>query len=169
MLWHRKCGFKFPTQAEKALFCNNNPFTTQYRAPVSSNYSMFSISCQWYWSIFTPLFLTHARHKWQKIRAVQMYIEHLILPLPDNDEVMKGAFRFWKVRGCMELYVWSSLQEIDVLRFGTSNACSHVILDASIARDSAYPVWHGVHSMYIPFHCWFSSWSVFQVSKPKKV
>ena len=32
-----------------------------------------------------------------------MYIEHLILPLPDNGELRKGAFRFWKVRRCMRV------------------------------------------------------------------
>ena len=58
------------------------------------------------WQGFSPpllqiLFLTTTRHRWQKIRAVQMYIEHLILPLPDNGEFRKGAFRLWKVRSCM--------------------------------------------------------------------
>ena len=26
-----------------------------------------------------------------------MYIEHLVLPLPENNEVYKGAFRLWSV------------------------------------------------------------------------
>ena len=39
----------------------------------------------------------HVRYKWQKIRAVQMYIEHLVLPLPENEQVYKGAFRLWSV------------------------------------------------------------------------
>ena len=53
--------------------------------------------------ILANVFLTtiHTRHRWQKIRAVQMYIEHIILPLPDYEESRKGAFRLWKVRGCM--------------------------------------------------------------------
>ena len=26
-----------------------------------------------------------------------MYIEHLVLPLPENEQVYKGAFRLWSV------------------------------------------------------------------------
>ena len=37
------------------------------------------------------------RIKWQKIRAVQMYIEHLILPFAENESVANGAYRFWLV------------------------------------------------------------------------
>ena len=40
-----------------------------------------------------------SRQSWQKIQAVEMYISHLIIPLPDNDEVTKGAFRLWHVSG----------------------------------------------------------------------
>jgi hypothetical protein len=37
------------------------------------------------------------KFSWQKIRAVQMYIEHLVLPFQENDQVYKGAFRLWSI------------------------------------------------------------------------
>ena len=33
-----------------------------------------------------------------------MYIEHLVLPFQENDQVYKGAFRLWSVSYNLEIY-----------------------------------------------------------------
>lgn len=93
----RKCRFKLFIWISVGYF-EVNPFTTCRQAHVyASTLLPKNILTVSFFIFLMPLL--HIRHKWQKIRAVQMYIEQLILPLPNHTEVMKGAFRLWKVRG----------------------------------------------------------------------
>ena len=49
-----------------------------------------------------------------------MYISHLIIPLPDNDEVTKGAFRLWHVSGTT---VYDKLHESVLIAYVCMYAC----------------------------------------------
>ena len=83
-----------------------------------------SLHCMWatiYVTICNLVF--SSRVQWHSVRAVQMYIEHLILPLSLHEkmteEIIKGAFRLWSVCShCHQLVILFSAVQTCNLCFG---------------------------------------------------